>query len=411
MTIALLVTLVALVLTIAPTREALRGVAFGPTPTATKPVPAGEDNLYVTLSPHWGSVSLDNRVLTRLPVEGIDQPLRLSRGRHLLRWRYAPVIDYSCQLTVPTAIGDSCPTSIGILPGKKGIGVVAALQLSLMTLAPAYRTTLLAAMQAALDAQQSSDTVRLGELYLGAYSVTYHDIEPVVATQQLQATLRFVSDAENLQAQCAAIQSGPGANCTMNGDCREICTAPWQSPQDTPGMAWQAYIVAHISWRYTTLDGHVVADNQPDIGGQLQFLGSNGFPVPITIRLDGSNWQVSANIGVSDSSTPLPDLACASAWAEVQGGSFGYPPSSGGWPASTVRYIPATSPAQGCLALITTPGLPMLYIMQRFGILLSANAAAQSWWPSLPRSDAYEQAIAQQLAQKLPGIAGAGGNG
>ena len=166
-TIALLVTLVALVMTIAPTREALRGVVFGPTPTATKPVPAGEDNLYVTLSPHWGSVSLDNRVFTRLPVEGIDQPLRLSRGRHMLRWRYAPIIDYSCQLTVPSAIGDTCPTSIGILPGKKGIGVVVALQLSLTALAPGYRASLVAAMQAALDAQQSNDDRTSGRTLSG----------------------------------------------------------------------------------------------------------------------------------------------------------------------------------------------------------------------------------------------------
>ena len=123
-TVALLVTLVALVMTIAPTREALRGVVFGPTPTATAPVPAGEDNLYVTLSPHWGSVSLDNRVLTRLPVEGIDQPIHLARGVHVLRWRFAPIIDYSCHLTVPTKLGDNCPLRVGIAPGKKGIASV-----------------------------------------------------------------------------------------------------------------------------------------------------------------------------------------------------------------------------------------------------------------------------------------------
>ena len=91
----------------------------------------------------------------------------------------------------------------------------------------------------------------------------------------------------------------------MNGDCLQLCTAPWQSPQDTPVMAWQAYIVAHATWRYTTLDGHVVADNQSDISGQLQFQGSDELPVPITISWDGSNWQVSTAIGVQ----PTGDLA------------------------------------------------------------------------------------------------------
>lgn len=405
-TCALLVVLVVLVLSIAPTREALRGVMLGPTPTATAPIRAGENNLYITLSPHWGSVLLDGKTLPHLPVEGIDQPLQLARGVHMLRWQFAPIIDYSCRITVPTAQDDNCPLHIGIQPGKKGIASVAAFQLSLANLVPAYRIALLTHIHTALDAEQSSEIVRPGERYLGAYSEINHDIEPVVAAGSLRATLGFVSDAENSQAQCPAIQSGPGANCLMNGDCREICTAPWQSPQDTPGAAWQAYIVAHASWRYTTLDGHVVADNQSDIGGQLQFLGSNELPAPVAIRWDGTNWNVSTAFGVQ-STGELPVPVCGALWSELQYGSFGNPPSSGGWQASAVRYIPATSPAQGCLALITTPGLPTLLIMQRFGVLITANAAALSWWPMLPTADPYERQLAQRiLTAPMPSVAG-----
>ena len=129
----LVVTLVALTLTIAPTREALLGVVLGPTPTATMPVPAGEDNLYVSLVPQWGAVTLDGKTLSHLPVEGIDQPFHLARGVHVIRWRFPPIIDFSCRLTVPTALGDTCPLRVGILPGKKGIASVVSLQCRLPT--------------------------------------------------------------------------------------------------------------------------------------------------------------------------------------------------------------------------------------------------------------------------------------
>ncbi|HEX5547080.1 MAG TPA: hypothetical protein VFX24_06690, partial [Ktedonobacterales bacterium] len=120
-TAVLVVMLVALTLTIAPTREALLGAVLGPTPTATAPVRAGEDNLYIALVPQWGAVTLDGKTLSYLPVEGIDQPFHLARGVHVIRWRFPPIIDISCRLTVPTALGDTCPLRVGILPGKKGV--------------------------------------------------------------------------------------------------------------------------------------------------------------------------------------------------------------------------------------------------------------------------------------------------
>ncbi|HEX5439338.1 MAG TPA: hypothetical protein VFW76_00510, partial [Ktedonobacterales bacterium] len=76
---------------------------------------------------------LDGKPLARLPVEGIDQPLHLARGVHMLRWRFAPIIDTACRLTVPTTLGDTCPLRVGIQPGKKGIASVVTLQMSLKT--------------------------------------------------------------------------------------------------------------------------------------------------------------------------------------------------------------------------------------------------------------------------------------
>jgi hypothetical protein len=404
-TCVLVVTLAALTLTIAPTREALLGAVLGPTPTATMPVRAGEDNLYIALVPQWGSVTLDGRTLSHLPLEGIDQPFHLARGVHTIRWRFPPIIDIACRLTVPTALGDTCPLQVGILPGKKGVASVVSLQLSLATLTPTYSESLLDAIRAALDARQSSEVVRTGESYLRS---TINGPFPVVATQPLRATLRFVSDAENPTAQCIAIDSGPGADCAMNGDCRELCAAPWQSPPTSWGGSWQTYVVAHEEWEYSTLQGRVVAANQPDIGGSLQFLSNSSFPVPMTINWDGSTWNVHANIGNSGPSTPLPDLTCASAWATIQFGYFS-PPTSAGWGAVTTYYIPGDPPATGCLFAVTVPGQAPIFLLHRFGMLLATNAATPCiLGRCLPVPDAYEQALAQQLAQKLPAVAGAG---
>lgn len=406
--------LVALVVSLAPTRDALRGVIFGPTPTATAPVPAGEDDIYIALSPRWGAVSLDNHTVTPLPTEGRDLPLRLARGRHVLRWRFAPIIDYSCQLTVPLAEGDSCPTRLGIQPGKKGIAHVVTMQLSLKILSPTYRTTLLAAMQAALDAQVSSDTVLPGEHYMNLAQSGF----PQVASQPLRATLRFVLDAENPQAQCAALQSSMGDNCTMNGDCRELCTAPWQSQSDTSSARWRAYIVAHASWHITTLAGQVVADNQPDTGSYLQFLGHDEHPIPITIGWDGSQWSVSAALDGSEPGSPFSAPACLSAQDEVAFQEI-LPPEIPDATGAIWIYIPGEPIASGCLAAavpLDLKGVPDTsarglanagLILHRFGVDLAANAAAHRYWPDMPVADAYELPIAQALAQKLPAVVAA----
>ncbi|HEX6541002.1 MAG TPA: hypothetical protein VF040_04545 [Ktedonobacterales bacterium] len=423
-TATLSVALVALVLSIAPTREALLGAVFGPAPTATDAVRAGEDNLYVTVSPNWGSVSLDDKPLPHLPVEGVEQPLRLSRGVHVLRWQFDPIIRYACVLTVPSSDKDDCPARVGIAPHKKGIARVVPLQLSLSTVAPEYYNPLTAAIQAALDAQQSTEIVRPGERYIGPASSARDNPVSVVATQPLRATLRFVSDVANMTVSCVDVGLGPEADCMMNGDCHEICTAPWQDPQNMPDVPWDAYIVAHASWRYTTLNGRVVADNQSDIGGQLQFLGHNARPIPITIDWDGSNWRVAASIGAGTSGGQLADPSCAGAQSEVTYQEIlppELPGQSGGGALWT--YIQGDPVAEGCLIAalpMTAQGTPDIspqslftagLILHRFGVSLAVNASAHRYWPTMPVADAYEQAIAQKLVLKVPEAVGAAQGG
>jgi hypothetical protein len=61
------------------------------------------------------------------------------------------------------------------------------------------------------------------------------------------------------------------------------------------------------------------------------------------------------------------------------------------------------------LLAVTAPGQKPILLLHRFGVLLAANAATPCVLERcLPVADAYEQALAQRLAQKLPAITGAG---
>lgn len=76
-----------------------------------------------------------------------------------------------------------------------------------------------------------------------------------------------------------------------------------------------------------------------------------------------------------------------------------------------LRLVSASNPAIGCLVVATatdetgtTPAaiLPPAYYIVRFGLLLTANAVAYHLRPGVPRADAYELSLVQQLAT-LPG--------
>ncbi|HEU5349141.1 MAG TPA: hypothetical protein VFU63_11070 [Ktedonobacterales bacterium] len=412
--------LAALILSITPAREAVRGVVFGPTSTATAPIPAGEDSLYIALNPHWGSLLLDNHVLTRLPAEGRDQPLHLARGRHVLRWQVASVIDYSCQFTVPSAGSDSCPMRDGIQPERQGPARVAIIRLSLKILSPTSRESLIAAMQAALDAQQSSEIIRPGEHYWSEPEV----LTPAIADQPLRATLRFVLDAENPAAQCAAAQGSLGADCMMDGDCRELCTDPSRIESGVASRIWQAYIVARAVWHVTTLDGRAVAADHPDSDGYLSYLGADEHPIPIAIGWDGSQWHVSVAITGAGAAfshnglgVPFSPVGCLAAQDAVALHEI-YQPEMPATTGAVWLYVSGNPIAAGCLAAavpLDAQGAPDTsarglasagLILHRFGVELAANAAAQRYWPDLPVADAHEQAIAQALAQQLPEAVG-----
>jgi hypothetical protein len=66
----------------------------------------------------------------------------------------------------------------------------------------------------------------------------------------------------------------------------------------------------------------------------------------------------------------------------------------------TPTIIPGNPVAEGCLLVLTAPGLNPLFLLHRFGVMLAVNDAAQSLGRILPMADSYERAIAQTLARK-----------
>src|SRR5579859_2362143 len=56
-----------------------------PTPTATL-VP-DVDLFYIDGAPSWGSAYLDGQRVKHLPKVGVDPPIRIARGQHVLGWK------------------------------------------------------------------------------------------------------------------------------------------------------------------------------------------------------------------------------------------------------------------------------------------------------------------------------------
>ncbi len=170
------------------------------------------------------------------------------------------------------------------------------------------------------------------------------------------------------------------------------------------------YGVVRTTWTYTTLNGQVLAQNQPDAPDS----SGTEYLQLLFIHWNGSTWQVSTKAGQDGQSpliTPLVpvDPPCLLAQFRLQGDpsfsalNIGAQEQMVNWRFVTAR----TDAAQGCLAIATPPvGNPATptpspssaaWCMYRFGVLLAANALAHHYWPYLPLANTYEQKLAQNL--------------
>jgi len=366
----------------------------------------GADLFYIQANPPWGHLSIDGQEVAHLPRLNVDPPLRISQGQHVLVWHADPFPPQSCTLSVPARYRtDTCTVYGSIITFAASINMLPAVQ----------RAQLIQATQMALDTTQSSETIQPGELYAFAPGISGSENNPcrittqsilcfAVAKQPLQATLRFQLDTDTSpDTPCSISQA-----CILNGrDCRLFCDGPvigGPGSHLTTTPEWNVLAVVRSLWEYSTLDGQIIARDQADTF--IAEMGNDHF-VSLSITWNNSGWQVSALF--SNSHTPFRETVCDSAKGDAQAlaGTF------------VINKLPlqfkeqsvsGANPAAGCVVVITPGRVPgprpsstivqplAAYCLHRFGVLLAANDLAHRQWPFLPLADAYEQALAFQLA-------------
>lgn len=375
-----------------------------------QPSPQGASDLfYVQGSPSWGQLFIDGRRMARVPVLGVDRPLRLSRGSHLLRWQANPFQPLSCTVSIPFLLGaDTCLYNEAVPVGANSSAWIITFSSTLENLPQNLRASLIQTAQAALDSQQTVETVQPGELYALSPSQACKPSVTAVyclatARQPLKATLSFHLDTVASQnATCSSF--GLGNSCIFQRqDCHRFCTVPAQLlhagsvlPSD-----WNVFAVVRSSWTYALPDGRVIARNQPD--SFLDYEEGNEYFVALQITWNGSAWGVTVLHG-----SLLSNPTCTEAENEVETGGFlgnakipfaiNWNVASGATQAAGCVVVASPAENTDTTPFPSTQPLPGLYCLHRFGVLLAANALAHRYWPYLPVADPYEQHLARNLA-------------
>lgn len=79
-------------------------------------------HFYIQFSTSWRQVLLDGQPLLHVPIPGVDSPLWIAPGHHLVMWQTGDHQMYSCTITVPPSLTDTCDYN-GPEPLRNGISV------------------------------------------------------------------------------------------------------------------------------------------------------------------------------------------------------------------------------------------------------------------------------------------------
>lgn len=403
----LVLSLIALLGDSAAVRNTLTLRLFGPTPSPTPTLAPGLNLFYVNATPAWGHLAVDGHMLSYVPtaISG-DSPIPMSRGRHQLVWAADPFQPQSCFVSVPPAIlTDTCLVNNRATSPLGVEAWVVNFSESLHTLPTDQHNALVNMAQALLDTQRSTTTVQPGEQYVNLQA----PLDTATALSPLRATQHFSLDANSeTNKPCAAV--GNVEACTFQGqDCRSFCEAQPAVPV-APQAVWDVFAIIDAKWDYTALDGKVVARDQPDT--QRGNDANEEYRIELYITWDGARWQVTfptPNNASDNSLVVITNPACASSLNDIDLNTF-YSQTGGreGIPLSW-SFVSGTNGAAGCLAVgkpqynfsLTPNASPLsaAYLMHRFGLVLAANAAAQTYFGAKTSvADAYVRNLAQHLA-------------
>lgn len=385
------------------TKNTLTRLFPPPTPTLA---PLPETNLfYLDTNVPNEQITLDGHLLRSVSRPGIDPPLKLTPGRHVISWAAYPFNAQSCTISAPYVFGDTCgyTTYDLAVPHSNLTAHVLMLNESLTTLPGNLQQSLATTIQATINGIHDSVRIEPGDLY-------YADPQgETTARQPLIATLRFNY----------AMQSNLVSPLTIDGvACQQLCIVPWRFPTASPVPlpqepgTWLTLVLADMSWDYTMLNGHAVALSQPLDAGQA---GDGAHPILMRTTWTGNTWQVTPLIGArqvpplliysqgsepgqepptvssSDAVSLDDDPACVAAEDMFLNGEDTIDNE-------LVRFISGPHVSDGCL--IAYPILthsPIAYFLEHFGILFAVNDAARIADFGLPVVDVHELALAHQL--------------
>lgn len=389
------------------------------------PLPPGYSSFYMQADVPWMQVLVDGHHIEP-PRPGIDAPLTLKPGHHLIVWHAAPFLPQSCRLSIPYAVGDSCNFAREeeiTAPGSSTPLQILLLHESLFTLPAAQQTALLHAIQASLDSIPASQTVQAGEQYVVNNS-------SVTATQPLQATLRLSLDTDsdtNCALDVAAMFPQP---CMLaEQDCARLCTIPWQVQQaleqEQPRPGWLAFVKTHLSWNYATLQGQPIVSNQPIDNSPANYAPLTDQLTLLNLMWQHDGWHIRPLLG--------PDLHAPTI---VDSGDVGQPAGANiqladdpacvaaqdvfaqlsSYSASLfndtqqIHYLSTANPAAGCVVVLSptlnyvgsySSATPIAWqgaiFLERFGLTLAVNAAAHHLQPGFPLADSSEKTLAGQV--------------
>jgi hypothetical protein len=91
-------------------------------PANAAPLIIDANHYYIQLNPGWTQVLLDGHPLKYVPIPGVDPPLQISPGHHSVMWQTSNYQMYSCTMSVPPSLVDSCVYN-GPEPLPNGVSV------------------------------------------------------------------------------------------------------------------------------------------------------------------------------------------------------------------------------------------------------------------------------------------------
>jgi hypothetical protein len=367
-----------------------RGLLNIPTPvpaaTAT-PIPLNQSWFYLENAVPWGVLTVDGHTLTRF-YSSSPLTVLLPRGRHTIAYDAAPFPPLRCVASVPAGAHDTCPLDAQFVKTlakfpedlqRRALDLGA----GIAHLPADQRAALEAAVQQQLAVDATLATVAPGEHYRAA------DGAIATANQPLRATVvsQHVGDAGSVASFCSSF----------------LCAIPFNPSQPTD--AWLVNANVLEGFRYTTLDGQVVADLAP-FGEPRQSSGDpRAYLIQFQVRWDGT-WHVTED-PTAIAGTRLDPCRLAN----ILGPFGGFSGSSPDLPVRFDHTFAAPHPADGCVVVyVPSPSNPNppagpIYYLYRFGVLLAATPAALAVAAAAPPDGASpiqmaspdEQALALQI--------------